>query len=62
MTQPRPSFNAIFKDFMEAVLVRLRDGHKCPVAWEWTGDPMASIRNEEQLEYEAVHLATRSYK
>src|SRR6478735_3258413 len=31
-------------------------------AWEWTGDPMQSIRNEEQLEFEAVHLATRSYK
>jgi succinate dehydrogenase / fumarate reductase, flavoprotein subunit len=31
-------------------------------AWEWTGDPMASIRNEEQLEFESVHLATRSYK
>jgi len=31
-------------------------------AWEWTGDPMASIRNTEQLEFEAVHLATRSYK
>ena len=31
-------------------------------AWEWTGDPMKSIRNVEQLEFEAVHLATRSYK
>jgi len=31
-------------------------------AWEWTGDPMASIRNQEQLEFESVHLATRSYK
>jgi succinate dehydrogenase / fumarate reductase flavoprotein subunit len=31
-------------------------------AWEWTGDPMQSIRNVEQLEFEAVHLATRSYK
>ena len=31
-------------------------------AWEWTGDPMKPIRNVEQLEFEAVHLATRSYK
>ncbi|MEO7398950.1 MAG: succinate dehydrogenase (quinone) flavoprotein subunit, partial [Ilumatobacteraceae bacterium] len=31
-------------------------------AWEWTGDPMAPIRNVEQLEFESVHLATRSYK
>ncbi|MFT3852619.1 MAG: fumarate reductase/succinate dehydrogenase flavoprotein subunit [Ilumatobacteraceae bacterium] len=31
-------------------------------AWEWTGDPMAPNRHEEQLEFEAVHLATRSYK
>jgi succinate dehydrogenase / fumarate reductase, flavoprotein subunit len=31
-------------------------------AWEWTGDPMTSVRNVEQLEFEAVHLATRSYK
>jgi succinate dehydrogenase / fumarate reductase, flavoprotein subunit len=31
-------------------------------AWEWTGDPMKAIRNVEQLEFEAVHLATRSYK
>ena len=31
-------------------------------AWEWTGDPMQSIRNIEPLEFDAVHLATRSYK
>jgi succinate dehydrogenase / fumarate reductase flavoprotein subunit len=31
-------------------------------AWEWTGDPMNATRNVEQLEFEAVHLATRSYK
>jgi succinate dehydrogenase / fumarate reductase, flavoprotein subunit len=31
-------------------------------AWEWTGDPMKPIRNVEELEFEAVHLATRSYK
>jgi len=31
-------------------------------AWEWTGDPMAPIRHQEELEYEVVHLQTRSYK
>ncbi|MEY2553879.1 MAG: succinate dehydrogenase / fumarate reductase, flavoprotein subunit [Ilumatobacteraceae bacterium] len=31
-------------------------------AWEWTGDPMKPKRNVEELEFEAVHLATRSYK
>jgi len=31
-------------------------------AWEWTGDPMNAIRNVEPLEFETVHLATRSYK
>jgi len=31
-------------------------------AWEWTGAPMESIRNIEPLEFESVHLATRSYK
>jgi succinate dehydrogenase / fumarate reductase, flavoprotein subunit len=31
-------------------------------AWEWTGDPLKAIRNVEELEFEAVHLATRSYK
>jgi succinate dehydrogenase flavoprotein subunit len=31
-------------------------------AWEWTGDPNAPARHEEQLEYEFVHFQTRSYK
>ncbi len=31
-------------------------------AWEWTGDPMHSIRNVEELEFETIHLAKRSYK
>ena len=31
-------------------------------AWEWTGDPMNATRNVEQLEFDTVHLATRSYK
>jgi succinate dehydrogenase / fumarate reductase, flavoprotein subunit len=31
-------------------------------AWEWTGDPLAPVEHKEQLEYEVVQLATRSYK
>jgi len=31
-------------------------------AWEWTGDPTKSTRHAEDLEFKAVHLATRSYK
>jgi succinate dehydrogenase / fumarate reductase flavoprotein subunit len=31
-------------------------------AWEWTGDPMAAARHQEELEFTAIHLATRSYK
>jgi len=30
--------------------------------WEYTGDDKAPLRHEEPLAYEAVHLATRSYK
>ena len=42
----------------------LRDDDQfCHVAaWEWTGDPMSAKRNVEDLNYETVHLATRSYK
>ena len=31
-------------------------------AWEWTGDPMTSVRNKEELTFDNVHLAVRSYK
>jgi succinate dehydrogenase / fumarate reductase flavoprotein subunit len=31
-------------------------------AWEWTGDPMRATRNVEELEFETIHLAKRSYK
>jgi len=31
-------------------------------AWQWGGDPMKPVLNVEPLEFEAVHLATRSYK
>jgi len=30
--------------------------------WEYTGDDRTPLRHEEPLSYEAVHLATRSYK
>ncbi len=31
-------------------------------AWEWTGDPMHATRHVEELEFETIHLAKRSYK
>ena len=31
-------------------------------AWEYTGDTAAPVLHKEMLEFEAVHLATRSYK
>jgi succinate dehydrogenase / fumarate reductase flavoprotein subunit len=31
-------------------------------AWEWTGDPMKANRHKEELEFETIHLAKRSYK
>ena len=42
----------------------LRDDEKFAhvAAWEWTGDPTKSTRHTEDLEFKAVHLATRSYK
>jgi len=39
------------------------DDRYCNVsAWEWTGDPMDSALHVEDLAYETVKLATRSYK
>jgi succinate dehydrogenase / fumarate reductase flavoprotein subunit len=39
------------------------DENYCHVAaWQWGGDPMTPNMNVEPLEFEAVHLATRSYK
>ena len=39
------------------------DERFCHVAvWEYAGDDRAPLRHEESLSYEAVHLATRSYK
>ena len=31
-------------------------------AWEYTGDPMQAVRHKEELEFETIHLAKRSYK
>jgi succinate dehydrogenase / fumarate reductase flavoprotein subunit len=31
-------------------------------AWEYTGEGKAPVRHVEQLEFQNVHLATRSYK
>jgi len=31
-------------------------------AWEWGGDPGRSIRHQEELHFENVHLSQRSYK
>jgi len=31
-------------------------------AWEWSGDPMTANRHKEELEFETIHLAKRSYK
>ncbi len=41
-----------------------RDDDKfCHAAvWEWRGEKEAAIRHKEELAFEAVHLATRSYK
>jgi succinate dehydrogenase / fumarate reductase flavoprotein subunit len=39
------------------------DDNYCHVsAWQWGGDPMSPKLNVEKLEFEEVHLATRSYK
>ena len=39
------------------------DEDYCHVAaWEWTGDPMKPQRHTEDLVFESIHLATRSYK
>jgi succinate dehydrogenase / fumarate reductase flavoprotein subunit len=39
------------------------DENYCHVAaWEWTGDANNATRHEEQLSFETLQLATRSYK
>ncbi|MEN9507215.1 MAG: succinate dehydrogenase flavoprotein subunit [Actinomycetota bacterium] len=54
-------FRSEFQDD-EGEAVRDDENFAHVAAWEWTGDPMASIRNVEPLEFTTVHLATRSYK
>ncbi|MEO6125731.1 MAG: fumarate reductase/succinate dehydrogenase flavoprotein subunit [Ilumatobacteraceae bacterium] len=54
-------FRAEYQD-AEGEALRDDENFAHVAAWEWTGDPMQSIRNTEQLEFESVHLATRSYK
>jgi succinate dehydrogenase / fumarate reductase flavoprotein subunit len=51
-------------EFQTADGEALRDDAKFShvAAWEWTGDPMNPRRNAEELAFEGVHLATRSYK
>jgi succinate dehydrogenase / fumarate reductase flavoprotein subunit len=42
---------------------RRDDANFCHVAaWEYTGEGKAPVRHVEPLEFETVHLATRSYK
>ncbi len=38
------------------------DDYAYVAAWEWTGDPSRPVLHREDLEYENVKLATRSYK
>ena len=61
MTSPTssPPSTAVLFD-IDGTLVDSNFAHVA--AWEWSGDPMTSIRNIEPLEFESVHLATRSYK
>ena len=46
----------------EGEALRDDDNFAHVAAWEWTGDPMQSIRHQEDLTYETVHFQTRSYK
>jgi succinate dehydrogenase / fumarate reductase flavoprotein subunit len=46
----------------EGEALRDDDNFAHVAAWQWTDDPSAPVRHEEQLEYEYVHFQTRSYK
>ncbi|MFV0307248.1 MAG: fumarate reductase/succinate dehydrogenase flavoprotein subunit [Desertimonas sp.] len=46
----------------EGEALRDDDNFAHVAAWEWTGDPSAPIRHQEDLVYEEVHFQTRSYK
>lgn len=47
---------------VEGEALRNDDEFSHVAAWEWTGDPINPKRNVEELTFESVHLATRSYK
>jgi succinate dehydrogenase / fumarate reductase flavoprotein subunit len=51
------------EEYQEAGEAKRNDDAFCYVAaWEYTGDTSAPVLNKEPLEFESVHLATRSYK
>jgi len=54
-------FRAEYQD-EEGEAVRNDEEFAHVAAWEFTGDPMHAIRHKEELEFETIHLAKRSYK
>lgn len=51
------------EEYQEAGEAKRNDDDYCYVAaWEYTGEGSAPVLNKEPLEFENVHLATRSYK
>jgi succinate dehydrogenase / fumarate reductase flavoprotein subunit len=51
------------EEYQEAGEAKRNDDDFCYVAaWEFTGDNSAPVLHKEPLEFENVHLATRSYK
>jgi succinate dehydrogenase / fumarate reductase flavoprotein subunit len=51
------------EEYQEAGEAKRNDDDFCYVAaWEYTGDDKAPVLHKEPLEFENVHLATRSYK
>ena len=51
------------EEYQEAGEAKRNDEDFCYVAaWEYAGDRSAPVLNKEPLEFESVHLATRSYK
>ncbi len=54
-------FRAEYQD-AEGEALRDDENFAHVAAWAWSGDPMQAERRVEELEFTAVHLATRSYK
>ena len=51
------------EEYQEAGEAKRNDEEFCYVAaWEFTGESSAPVLHKEPLEFENVHLATRSYK